>query len=98
MERKLLVAFYKATSESILSYCISVWYDGCLAVGKKALQRVVEMAEKNHNNKRTADNHLIRSHQFELQGLKVRFTTIEKGSYKFQHLKKVGQKYYVSNG
>lgn len=34
MERRLLVAFYQATIESILIYCISEWYVGCSAADK----------------------------------------------------------------
>lgn len=39
LERKLLVAFYRAAIESVLTYNISVWYAGCSAADKKALQR-----------------------------------------------------------
>ena len=46
MEKKLLVAFYRATIKSFLPYCISVWYAGCSAADKKALQRVVRTAER----------------------------------------------------
>ncbi len=35
-DRKLLVAFYRATIESVPTYCITMWYAGCSA------------AEKNH--------------------------------------------------
>lgn len=43
---KLLVAFYRATIESTLTYCISICYAGCSAADKKAPQRVVISAEK----------------------------------------------------
>lgn len=46
VERKLLVAFYWVTVESVLSYCITVWYVGCSAADKKALQRLIRTAEK----------------------------------------------------
>ncbi|KAK1786831.1 hypothetical protein P4O66_017214 [Electrophorus voltai] len=42
-------------------------------------------------------DYLIRSLQSELQHLKARLTTIEKAT-SFNTIKKVGQKYYVSNG
>ncbi|XP_036452394.1 pulmonary surfactant-associated protein D-like [Colossoma macropomum] len=45
----------------------------------------------------TADNDLIKSLQSELQSLKVRLSTMEKAAG-FPIFKKVGQKYYVSNG
>ena len=46
MNNKLLVAFYRPTIESTLTYCISIWYAGCSAADKKAPQRVVKSAEK----------------------------------------------------
>ena len=46
LNKKLLVSFYRATIESVLSYSISGWYAGCSAADKKALQRVIRMAEK----------------------------------------------------
>lgn len=44
LERKLLVAFYQAVIESILTYNISVWYASYSAIDKKALQKVVKLA------------------------------------------------------
>ena len=35
-----MVAFYRTTIESVLTYCISAWYSGCTAADKRALQRV----------------------------------------------------------
>nr|XP_033468764.1 mas-related G-protein coupled receptor member A4-like [Epinephelus lanceolatus] len=46
LEKKLLVAFYRAAIESVLTYNITVWYAGCSAVDKKALQRVVRTAQR----------------------------------------------------
>lgn len=48
MDTRLLNCFYHATIESVLTYCIPVWYAGCSAADKKRLQGVVRMAEKNH--------------------------------------------------
>ena len=39
-------AFYRATTESILTGCITAWYGNCTAQNRKALQRVVRTAEK----------------------------------------------------
>ncbi len=46
MDRRLLIRFYHATVESLLTYCITVWYAGCSAADKKTLQGVVRTAEK----------------------------------------------------
>lgn len=46
MERKLWGAFYRADIEGILTYYISVFYAGCTAADKEALQRVIKSAEK----------------------------------------------------
>ncbi|KAK0149886.1 RNA-directed DNA polymerase from mobile element jockey [Merluccius polli] len=46
LEEKLLVSFYRATIESVLLYCVTVWFASCSAAGKKALQRVTRTAEK----------------------------------------------------
>ncbi|KAF7650741.1 hypothetical protein LDENG_00121410 [Lucifuga dentata] len=43
---QLLVTFYRASIESILAYCITVCYAGCTAADKKALQRVINTAQK----------------------------------------------------
>ncbi|KAI4877181.1 hypothetical protein NFI96_007309, partial [Prochilodus magdalenae] len=43
---KILVNFYRCTIESILSNGISVWYGNCCAADRKALQRVVKMAQR----------------------------------------------------
>ena len=46
LEEKLLVTFYRATIESILAYCITAWYAGCSAADRRALQRVINTAQK----------------------------------------------------
>lgn len=46
MDRRLLIRFYHATVESVLTYCITVWYAGCSAADKRRLQGVVRTAEK----------------------------------------------------
>ncbi len=43
---KLLVSFYRSTIESVLVYCISVCYSSCTAADKKALQRIINTAQK----------------------------------------------------
>lgn len=46
LESKLLVTFYRACIESLLTYCISVWYASCTEADKKRLQRVVKTAQR----------------------------------------------------
>ncbi|KAI4876126.1 hypothetical protein NFI96_006695, partial [Prochilodus magdalenae] len=43
---RILVNFYRCTIESILPNGISVWYGNCCAADRKALQRVVKMAQR----------------------------------------------------
>lgn len=43
---KLLMAFYRSSIESVLAYCISVWYAGCSAADRRALQKVINTAQK----------------------------------------------------
>ncbi|KAK6299018.1 hypothetical protein J4Q44_G00305280 [Coregonus suidteri] len=43
--RKILKKFYSCTIESILTGCITAWYGNCSASDRKALQRVVRMAQ-----------------------------------------------------
>lgn len=40
LAQELLVSFYRCTIESVLSYCIPVWYASCTAQEKAALQRL----------------------------------------------------------
>ncbi len=43
---KLLVLFCRSTVESVLVYCVTGWYAGCSAADKKAIQRVINTAQK----------------------------------------------------
>ena len=43
---KTLTNFYRCTIESILSGCITVWYSNCTARNCRALQRVVQSAQR----------------------------------------------------
>ncbi|XP_077570041.1 uncharacterized protein LOC144194692 [Stigmatopora nigra] len=45
LDTKLLVT-YRATVESILAYCIAVWYAGSMAADRKAMQRLINNAQK----------------------------------------------------
>ena len=44
--RELLVSFYRSTVESILTYCIGVWFSSCTVAERLALQRVVKTAQR----------------------------------------------------
>lgn len=46
LSERLLVAFYRSSIESILSYCICVWFKSCTVAEKRALQRVIKRAQK----------------------------------------------------
>ena len=46
LTQQLLVSFYRCCIESILTYCMCVWFSSCTAANKKALQRVVTTAQK----------------------------------------------------
>ena len=43
---KTLTNFYTCTIESILSGCITAWYDNCTVRNRRALQRVVRFAQR----------------------------------------------------
>ena len=43
---KILKAFFRGTTESILTGCITAWYGNCTAQSRKMLQRVVWTAER----------------------------------------------------
>ncbi|KAK0134286.1 hypothetical protein N1851_030137 [Merluccius polli] len=43
---EILVNFYRSTIESILTNCVTVWYGNCSASDRKALQRVVKIAQR----------------------------------------------------
>ena len=42
----VLTSFYRCAVESVLCSCITVWHGTCSAAEKKALQRVVEAAQR----------------------------------------------------
>ncbi|KAK3514944.1 hypothetical protein QTP86_020859, partial [Hemibagrus guttatus] len=44
--QRLLVSFYRCSIESLLTYCICVWYTSCTVAQRKALQRVINTAQK----------------------------------------------------
>lgn len=46
LEEKLLVSFYRCSIESVLAYCITTWYASCSAADRRALQRVINTAQK----------------------------------------------------
>ena len=46
LDTKLLLAFYHSSVESVLTYCLGVWYAGSTAKDKKAVQRVINTAQK----------------------------------------------------
>jgi len=43
---KLLMTFYRSTIESLLTYCITVWYTSCTEADRMRLQRVVKAAQR----------------------------------------------------
>ena len=46
ISERLLVSFYRCSIESILTYCICVWFTSCTAAQRKKLQRVIDTAQK----------------------------------------------------
>ena len=44
--QELMVSFYRSTVESILTYCMGVWFEGCTEAERTNLQRVVNSAQK----------------------------------------------------
>jgi len=44
--KKLLVSFYRRSIESILSYCLCVWFSSCTVVQRKILLGVIKVAQK----------------------------------------------------
>ena len=46
LRQDLLVSFYRCAVESILTYCICVWFASCTELEKSALQRVVKSAQR----------------------------------------------------
>ncbi|KAL6479062.1 hypothetical protein MHYP_G00124950 [Metynnis hypsauchen] len=45
-QEKLLVSNYCSTTESVLTYCISTWYSSCSVAERRALQGVINTAQK----------------------------------------------------
>uniref|UniRef100_A0A1A8E6L0 Alkylated DNA repair protein AlkB homologue 8 N-terminal domain-containing protein n=1 Tax=Nothobranchius kadleci TaxID=1051664 RepID=A0A1A8E6L0_NOTKA len=46
LQTNLLVPFYRAVIESVMTYAIPVWYAGCTVADKNRYQRVIRAAEK----------------------------------------------------
>ncbi|KAI4884394.1 hypothetical protein NFI96_011236, partial [Prochilodus magdalenae] len=46
VQEKLLVSYYRSAIESVLTYCISTWYSSCSTAERRALQRVINTAQK----------------------------------------------------
>ena len=46
LKRELLNIFYRCSIESVLTYCISVWFSSCAMAHIKALQRIINTAQK----------------------------------------------------
>ncbi|KAI4894933.1 hypothetical protein NFI96_022975 [Prochilodus magdalenae] len=46
LQEKLLVSYYRSGIESVLTYCISTWYSSCSVAERRALQRVINTAQK----------------------------------------------------
>ena len=44
--QRLLVSFYRCSVESILTYCICVWYTSCTVEQRNKLQRVINTAQR----------------------------------------------------
>ena len=45
LTESLLITFYRSSIESILSYCLCVWFTSCTVAEKKAIQRVIKTAQ-----------------------------------------------------
>ena len=46
LDTKLLLVFYHSSVKSVLTHCLSVWYAGSTAEDRKAVQRVLNTAQK----------------------------------------------------
>ncbi len=44
-ELNIFRQFYSCTVESILTGCITAWYENCIALNRKALKRIVQTAQ-----------------------------------------------------
>ena len=46
LDSNLLLTFYRSSIESLLTYCITVWYGSCTVADRERLQRVVRAAQR----------------------------------------------------
>ena len=46
LDRELLLAFYRSSIESLLTYCVSTWYGSCTEADRGRLQRTVKAAQR----------------------------------------------------
>uniref|UniRef100_A0A3P9JKF7 Reverse transcriptase domain-containing protein n=1 Tax=Oryzias latipes TaxID=8090 RepID=A0A3P9JKF7_ORYLA len=46
LDPSLLTTFYRTSIESLLTYCITVWYGSCTMADRERLQRVVKAAQR----------------------------------------------------
>ena len=46
LDKKLLLGFYHSSVESVLTYCLGVWYIGSTAEHRKSVQRVINTTQK----------------------------------------------------
>ena len=46
LDSNLLLTFYRSSIESLLTYCITVWYGSCTAADRERLQRGVKAAQR----------------------------------------------------
>ena len=76
MGPKVLRAFYRGTTESILTGCFTAWYGGCTDLNRKALQRVVRTAERIRESSHHPNHSLFKMlpHGKRLRSLKAQQT------------------------
>jgi hypothetical protein len=46
VSRKILSLFYKSTVESVLSFCICVWFGSCTNAEKRHVEKIVKTAKR----------------------------------------------------
>ncbi len=46
LKEKLLETFYRSAVESLLTYCITVWYCSCTEAERKGIQRIINTAQR----------------------------------------------------
>ena len=59
LPKQLLVSFYRSAIESVLTYCITVWYSGCTADNRKSLQCIIKTDEDHRHPAPRTGGHLI---------------------------------------